>query len=80
MRQGPHSAQVSIEKHKIFTKSHKRAMNQFCQKSTSYTYKTSSFLIVNPRRHEEKKVTQRHEGGGGSIRPPLLSKVFSQLT
>ena len=37
--------------------------------------------VLNPRRQEEKKVTQRHEGGGvnWTTPPPQFSKIFKQI-
>ena len=55
--------------------------NQFNFNSVnSVRYVTQELIVViNPIRHEEKRITRRH-GGEGSIGPPLFSKVFNQLT
>ena len=34
---------------------------------------------LNPRRHEEKKVIRRHEGGGGLIGPIPPSSIFKSI-
>ena len=51
-------------------------------KATPENTKNATKYGVNPRRHEGKKVTQRHERSQSDPPPPplLFSKVFNQLT